>query len=108
MKNKRFLNNKPFLFNSLQPLKLGVKCSYTTRGQVVRLVKVHTPKGRGKDVIRVAFSAGIERVSLENAECHYPDGHIEQRDVIDIETSTPQAKTFVDDVLNADFFDRKD
>ena len=74
----------------------------------MRLVKVHTPKGRGKDVIRVAFSAGIERVSLENAECHYPDGHIEQRDVIDIETSTPQAKTFVDDLLNADFFDRKD
>lgn len=74
----------------------------------MRLVKVHAPKDRGKDVMRTAFSAGIERVSLQNAECHYPDGHIERRDVIDIETSTPQAKKFVDDLLNADFFDRKE
>jgi len=72
----------------------------------MRLVKVHAPAGRGKDVIQIAFSNDIDKVSLYNSNCHHLNGTIKKRDVVDIETSTPKAKRFVDELLSADFFDR--
>jgi hypothetical protein len=74
----------------------------------MRLVKVNAPEGRGKDVMRIAFSADIHKVSLFKVERHQSDGRIETRDVIDIEASTSQAKHFVDQLLQSDFFDRKE
>jgi hypothetical protein len=74
----------------------------------MRLIKVSAPEGRGADVMRVAFSVGIERISFIKAECHHSDGRIETRDIIDIETSTPRSKHFVDSLLQSDFFDRNE
>jgi len=72
----------------------------------MRLVKIHAPVGRGKNVMQIAFSSGIHKVSLYNSTCHNADGTIKGQDVVDIETSTPKAKLFVDELLKADFFDR--
>jgi len=74
----------------------------------MRLVKIHAPAGRGKNVMQIAFSSGIHKVSLYNSTCHNADGTIKNQDVVDIETSTPKAKLFVDELLKADFFDKNE
>jgi len=50
------------------------------------------PEGRGDDIAKIAFSVGIKKVSRQQVESQHTDGKIEKKDVIDIETSTPQGK----------------
>jgi hypothetical protein len=69
---------------------------------------VAAPEGRGDDIVRTAFSVGIEKVSRRQVESHQADGKIETKDVVDIETSTPLAKHYVDAVLAADFYNPED
>jgi hypothetical protein len=73
----------------------------------MRLVKVSAPQGRGSDVAKLAFSVGIKQVSLQKAESHSSDGKIELKETVDVQTSTPKGKRFVDAVLAADFYDQE-
>ena len=66
------------------------------------------PKGRGGDVARTAFSVGIEKVSRRQIESQSADGKTETKDVVDVETSTPLAKRYIDAVLAADFYNLED
>lgn len=74
----------------------------------MRLIKVSAPEGRGADVARVAFSVGIEKVSINQSKSLHSDGKIETKDSVDIETSTPKGKRFVDALLAADFYNSAD
>lgn len=66
------------------------------------------PEGRGDDVAKVAFSVGIEKVSRRQIVSQHDDGKIEKKDVVDIETSTPLGKRYIDALLAADFYNRED
>ncbi len=74
----------------------------------MRLVKVTAPNNTGADVAKIAFSVGIKEVSVQKAESHNHSGKIETKDAVDIQTSTPKAKHFIDALLQADFYNQKE
>lgn len=74
----------------------------------MRLIKVNTPRGKGADVAQIAFAAGIENVAVHQIESFHSDGRVETKDAVDIETSTPKAKHFVDALLATDFYNQED
>lgn len=74
----------------------------------MRLIKVSAPQGKGADVAQTAFSVGIEEVSIQQAESRSSDGETNPKDVVDVHTSTPKGKQFVDALLEADYFNQKD
>jgi len=74
----------------------------------MRLVKVIAPEGKGAVVMKTAFSVGIEKATIFQIEKHSADGKVEIKDSVDVETSTPKAKKFVDALLTADFFNTED
>lgn len=70
----------------------------------MRLIKVNAPQGEGALVAQIAFSVGIEKVSLYQTESLQSGGRNEMKDSIDIETSTPKGKSFLDALLQSDFY----
>lgn len=74
----------------------------------MRLVKVNAPQGKGKEVVRLAFDVGISQVSIQQAEVHHADGKRETKDMVDVQTATPTAKSFVDAVMSSPFFNRQE
>jgi hypothetical protein len=74
----------------------------------MRLVRVKTPEGKGEDVARLAFEAGLEQVAIHQHRTLKADGTQETKDVVDVETATPTAKTYVDAVMAAPFFNAKE
>jgi hypothetical protein len=66
---------------------------------------VNVPEGRGRDIAQIAFDAGISKVSHRQVVGHEESGKTETKDVVDVETSTPKAKRYIDGVLGADFYD---
>jgi hypothetical protein len=73
----------------------------------MRLIKVNVPEGKGQNVIKTAFSVNIKKATAHPAESFEADGTVERREVIDMEASTPQAKVFIDRLLQSDYFDRR-
>jgi hypothetical protein len=74
----------------------------------MRLIKINAPHGKAPDIAHIAFSVGINQVSVTQVESLSSDGDSKTKDSIDIETSTPKGKRFVDALLAADFYDPKD
>ncbi len=74
----------------------------------MRLVMVNAPEGRGRDIAEIAFAAGISRVSHRQVVSHEADGKTQTKDVVDVETSTPKAKRYIDGILAADFYTPED
>jgi hypothetical protein len=74
----------------------------------MRLIMVNAPEGRGEDIAQVAFSVEIDKVSHRQVESHHSNGKVERKDVVDIETSTPKGKRFIDALLASDFYNRDD
>jgi hypothetical protein len=73
----------------------------------MRLIKVNAPEGEGENVLKTAFLAGIDDVTTHKGERRSADGRSEPRDIVDIETSTPKGRIFIDKLLESNFFDRK-
>ncbi len=73
----------------------------------MRLVKVNAPEGKGADIAKLAFSIGIGQVAVQKAEIHSSEGETEIKDLIDIQTSTPKAKHFVDALIASDFYNQE-
>jgi hypothetical protein len=73
----------------------------------MRLIKINAPVGYGQKIIDTAFSAGISKVSVHQVTNHTATGETEPRDVVDIETSTPIAKGFVNKLLAEEYFDQE-
>ncbi|HYG82659.1 MAG TPA: hypothetical protein VD861_19850 [Pyrinomonadaceae bacterium] len=74
----------------------------------MRLVRVKAPEGKGEEVARLAFEAGLEQVTVHQQQTLKADGRRETKDVVDVETATPTAKAFVDAVMAAPFFDSRE
>lgn len=74
----------------------------------MRLVKINAPEGKGADIANIAFSVGIKEISVQRIESHSSTGEIKTKDAIDIQTSTPKAKRFVDALLTSDFYNQED
>jgi hypothetical protein len=74
----------------------------------MRLVKINVPQGKGVDVAKIAFSVGIKEVSIQKAESYSNSGEIENKEAVDIQTSTPKAKHFIDVLLESDLYNQED
>jgi hypothetical protein len=74
----------------------------------MRLVRVKAPEGKGDDVARLAFEAGLKQVTVHQQRLLKSDGRQEIKDIVDVETATPTAKAFIDKVMAASFFDPKE
>ncbi len=74
----------------------------------MRLVKVSGPKGKGADISKIAFECGISDVSIHESTKLSSDSKPQPQDVVDMKVPTPQAKAFIDALLEAPFFDRKE
>jgi hypothetical protein len=70
----------------------------------MRLVKVIAPKGKGTEVIKLAFSVGIKKASIFDLKTYSDEGDIESKESVDVECSTPKAKKFIDALLASDLF----
>jgi hypothetical protein len=70
----------------------------------MRQVTVTTPEGRADDVVRIAFDAGIREVSVNPTRIIKSDGSETINDRIEMDTGTHLAKTFVDKLTTASFF----
>src|SRR4051794_36652655 len=71
----------------------------------MRLVKVRAPEGSHDDVARLAFGVGLSEASVYQEYVHGPN---RQRDVIEVQASTPTAKAFIDAVMASPKFDPKE
>jgi hypothetical protein len=74
----------------------------------MRLVKVSAPQGKGADLAKIAFSCGISEVAIHEVQQHKPGAQPVPRDVVDAQLSTPEAKAFVEALVGAPFYNRKD
>ncbi len=54
------------------------------------------------------FQSASNKYSIQTAETHRADGEPQMKDLVDIETSTPKAKHFIDALLEADFYNSED
>jgi len=72
----------------------------------MRLVCVKSPAGQGKDVLEIAFSVGICQAVLQQIHIHQAGGTFGVCNKVELETSTPLAKKFVEQLLNAPFYER--
>ena len=70
----------------------------------MRLVKVKVPEGVGAEVAKIALRAGISHVGVYPQEVH-SDDKVERKEVVDVETSTPLAKRFLDELTTAEVYD---
>jgi hypothetical protein len=74
----------------------------------LRLVKVKTPQGKARDVAEIAFSVGLEKVAVLQAQVLRPHQDDSTEELIEIESSTPTAKAFIDALMSAPFFNRNE
>jgi hypothetical protein len=72
----------------------------------MRLVTINAPAGMGERVRETAFAAGISKVSINPIMTYTKEGEVRDMESVKVETSTPKAKSFVDALLGADYFDR--
>lgn len=70
----------------------------------MRLVKISAPEGNSENIAQIAYSVGIKQVSVQRSEVLRENETAEIREAVEIETSTPKAKRFVDALLAADFY----
>ena len=74
----------------------------------MRLIKVSAPHGKGADVMKTAFGVGISDASVYQSEKHSSDGETKLQDVVELQTSTPKGKHFVDALLASDYYDKQE
>jgi hypothetical protein len=70
----------------------------------VRQVTITAPEGKGGEVAKLAFAAGISDVSINSVRILKSDGSERINDHIEIETATHLAKAFVEAVTTQSFF----
>lgn len=73
----------------------------------MRLVKVSAPQGKGAEIVKLAFECGISEVTIQVAERQRSGNAPEVREAVDVKVSTAQARQFIDALLAAPFFDRR-
>lgn len=74
----------------------------------MRLIRISAPRGKGADIAGVAFDVGIKEASVFQADNYSSNGEIRTKDVVDLSTSTPKGKHFVDALLSSEFYNQND
>jgi hypothetical protein len=74
----------------------------------MRLIKISAPEGKAQQIADIAFAAGIESVSVRQEKELSSEGKQETKDAVDLQTSTPKSKRFLDALIAADFFNSQD
>src|SRR6266481_6936318 len=72
----------------------------------MRLITIKGPKGSAEDIARIAFSAGIADVTIQEARSLRAAKPEIVSDIVNVETATPSAKKFVDALIAAPFFNQ--
>ena len=65
-------------------------------------IRIKAPQGRGAEIAGLALTVGIEEASVVSVYLHGPN---RPADLVSVETSTPNAKAFVDAVFSHQNFD---
>ena len=68
----------------------------------LRLVKVTSPQGNGREVAKVALGVGIHKATVHQSFAYGPNHPV---DSLDVEVSTHKAREFIDALMDAPFFD---
>ncbi len=71
----------------------------------MRIITVRGPAGKGPELVAIAHRAGIEKVPVRQERVYRAGRSDELNDVVEVATSTPAAKAFVEAVMVAPFFD---
>ena len=71
----------------------------------MRLITVKAPAGQGKKIMEVAFTAGASQVSMRQEELYSPNHPERALDVVEVQTATPKAKQFIENLMRAPFYD---
>jgi hypothetical protein len=71
----------------------------------MRAVKVRITEEHVAAVLDLAFEHDIRGATVNRVEYNSPGQPAEKNVIVDIETSTPKAKRFIDALLESDFFD---
>ena len=73
----------------------------------MRLVTINAPAGVGEKIRDTAFSAGVDQVSIQMVRIHKSNGEVRESESVKVETSTPKAKRFVDQLIGEPYYDRE-
>ena len=71
----------------------------------MRLITVKAPEGQGKNIADLAFAAGAAQVSVQQAIQYSANRQEVALDVVEVETATPKAKQFIENLMEAPFYD---
>ncbi|PYS41469.1 MAG: hypothetical protein DMF71_11210 [Acidobacteria bacterium] len=74
----------------------------------MRRVSVTTPEGKADEVAQIAFSVGISSVSVQQNLRMKSNASRIPEDALQVDTSTPLAKAFIDKLMTAPFFNCED
>jgi hypothetical protein len=74
----------------------------------MRLVRVTVPKGRGREIAKLAFDCGIKDVAIHEVEQHEPASEPKRREAVDMHVSTPEGRAVVEAIVRAPFYDRRE
>jgi len=74
----------------------------------VRQVTVTAPEGKGPAVAEIAFSVGINDVSMNSVQSLKSDHTAHGKDHLEVETATHLAKAFVEKLTTSSFFNTED
>ena len=72
----------------------------------MRLVKISAPQGRGKDVVQLALDCGISSVAMHESQEHRRGGEPREKEVVDAQAATPDARALIAALVAAPFYDR--
>ena len=70
----------------------------------MRAVKVEAPLELVDEVVNLAIHVGILSANVHHVEHRSGDGKKQEKAIVDVETSTPAAKRFTEELLKANFF----
>jgi len=70
----------------------------------MRLITVRAPAGEGIKVNDIAFKLGIREVAISTANVYRQGGEPVVQDVLEIETATPIAKSFIEALMTTSFY----
>jgi hypothetical protein len=71
----------------------------------MRVVKVSAPEGKGADIVDLALAVGVHEASVRQEHSFRAGRQVETRDVVEVQTSAPNAKRYIEALTSAPFFD---
>lgn len=74
----------------------------------MRLVKINAPEGQGAVIARMALDMGIPNATVYSVQAYSIEKGQYTEDVIEVKTSSPEAKDFVEKLMTAPFFSPKE